>query len=415
MGCNHCLEPTCLRGCPVNAYTKDAITGIVRHSADACIGCQYCTWTCSYGVPQYDESRGVVGKCDMCHARLEHGQTPACVTACPEGAIAIEVVRVEDWRTAIAATAPAAGLPVGDGSVSTTRMTLPRILPPDAKPIGREAVEPQPAHWTLVLMTVLTQLAVGAFGTIWLLQILGPSLALHRAAASSLVAAAIGLTGATLHLGRPLRAYRAFKGWRHSWLSREVLLFTAFGASGAGYTTALWLGHRAAVPLGAGTVLLGLAGVAASACIYRVRSRPAWDTSLTLVQFITTAALLGPLTAVAAGASGARGLVLITAFAGMLQLAVVAIRYLRLTAVRTFALTGAARLLSTRFKNHLIGRGALLAVGGIVLPLAGDGALLWAALLLAVGGELLGRYLFFVTAVPVHMLAPYVDVERAAA
>jgi hypothetical protein len=133
------------------------------------------------------------------------------------------------------------------------------------------------------------------------------------------------------------------------------------------------------------------------------------------VQFITTAALLGPLTAAAAGASGTRGLALITAFTGMLQLAVVAIRYLRLTAVRTFALTGAARLLSTRFKNHLIGRGALLTVGGIVLPLAADGALLWAALLLAVGGELLGRYLFFVTAVPVHMLAPYVDVEREAA
>ena len=40
MGCNHCLEPTCLEGCPVDAYTKDPATGIVGHSADACIGCQ---------------------------------------------------------------------------------------------------------------------------------------------------------------------------------------------------------------------------------------------------------------------------------------------------------------------------------------------------------------------------------------
>jgi hypothetical protein len=31
-----------------------------------------------------------------------------------------------------------------------------------------------------------------------------------------------------------------------------------------------------------------------------------------------------------------------------------------------------------------------------------------AALLLAVGGEILGRYLFFVSVVPKHMAAPYV-------
>ena len=89
MGCNHCLEPTCLSGCPVDAYTKDPTTGIVLHSADTCIGCQYCTWNCSYGVPQYNSERGVVGKCDMCHGRLELGQAPACVSACPSGAIAI--------------------------------------------------------------------------------------------------------------------------------------------------------------------------------------------------------------------------------------------------------------------------------------------------------------------------------------
>ena len=29
MGCNHCLEPTCMTGCPVDAYSKDPVTGIV--------------------------------------------------------------------------------------------------------------------------------------------------------------------------------------------------------------------------------------------------------------------------------------------------------------------------------------------------------------------------------------------------
>ncbi len=83
MGCNHCLDADCLKGCPVDAYTKDPVTGIVLHSADACIGCSYCVWNCPYSVPQFNPERGVVGKCDMCKGRLDEGLEPACVNACP--------------------------------------------------------------------------------------------------------------------------------------------------------------------------------------------------------------------------------------------------------------------------------------------------------------------------------------------
>src|SRR5713101_4031490 len=128
MGCNHCLEPSCLVGCPVDAYKKDPETGVVLHSADACIGCQYCTWNCSYGVPQYNPERGVVGKCDMCHGRLTEGREPACVNACPESAIRIEIVNIEEWKQEYSANANAPGLPSADDSISTTRITLPENL-----------------------------------------------------------------------------------------------------------------------------------------------------------------------------------------------------------------------------------------------------------------------------------------------
>ena len=415
MGCNHCVNPTCLSGCPVDAYSKDPVTGIVRHSADACIGCEYCTWNCSYGVPQYNPERGVVGKCDMCHGRLALGQSPACVSACPEGAIAIEIVKTDDWRRAHAAAVPGRGVPTADGSVSTTRITLPKELPPNARPLDLSNVRPEAAHWPLVIMTVLTQLAVGAFATIWLLQLLGASTRLGVAALTSLVVAGLALTASTLHLGRPIHAYRALKMWRRSWLSREVVLFTGFAAIAGAYAGVLWFGLPDGPVIGGVTVLLGVGGVTASAYIYRVPSRPAWNTPYTLVQFNLTGALLGPLLTAAVGATDDRWVLVAAAAMGGAQLLLLALRFFRLVAAGRIELQGTARLLSTTLKSRFLFRTALLAVGAVVLPLMASAPLLWLALLLALAGEILGRYLFFVSVVPTHMAAPYLELGSEAA
>jgi len=449
MGCNHCVEPTCLSGCPVDAYTKDPATGIVRHSADACIGCQYCTWNCSYGVPQYNPERGVVGKCDMCYGRLEMDQAPACVSACPTGAIAIEIVNIAEWRDLYAAAAAAPGVPAEDGSVSTTRITMPAQLPPNAKPIDLTHIRPAEPHWPLVVMTVLTQLSVGAFATIWMLQLLGASTHLGIAALTSLMVGGLALAASTLHLGRPVHAYRAVKMWKRSWLSREVLLFSAFSGVAAVYAAALWLLGPAeagpyvpflqtwgpAVPylrmwgpavagsaaiLGALTVLLGLAGVTASAYIYRVPSRPAWNTRFTVVQFHVTAGVLGPLFAAAVGAGDRGWLAVAAASMAGAGIVLLALRFFRLTASDRVELKGTARLLSTTLASRFVVRGMLLAVGGVVLPLLAladpqNPFCLPLALVLAIGGEILGRYLFFTSVVPTHMAAPYLALQSEAA
>ena len=416
MGCNHCLDPTCLAGCPVDAYSKDAATGIVHHSADTCIGCQYCTWNCSYGVPQFNPERGVVGKCDMCHGRLSRGQQPACVSACPEGAIAIEIVDVSDWRSAVARSEAAAGLPADDASVSTTRLTLPPSLPPNARPLGLTHPALEDPHWPLVVMTVLTQLSVGTFVSIWLLQLSGAVDRLGTAALISLAVGGLALAASTLHLGRPVHAYRAVRMWRRSWLSREVLLFGVFAKVAALYAAALWFSLPGSVWVGAVTAALGLGGVTATACIYRVASRPAWNTPLTLLRFLTTAALLGALSAAAAGAGTPEGLALAAAAFAMTQVLLLAVGFLGMIGSNSVELRGTARLLSTRLAPHFLLRGALLVIGGVVLPLAGPSApVLALAAMLALSGELLGRYLFFVSVVPKHMTTPYLAMGSEAA
>jgi formate dehydrogenase iron-sulfur subunit len=86
--CMHCLKPACVSACTVGALRKTA-EGPVVYEADKCIGCRYCQYACPFGVPAYDwdNALGLIHKCQMCVTRLAEGQPPACVEACPNGAL----------------------------------------------------------------------------------------------------------------------------------------------------------------------------------------------------------------------------------------------------------------------------------------------------------------------------------------
>jgi len=295
MGCNHCLDPDCLRGCPVNAYTKDPHTGIVLHSAEACIGCQYCVWNCPYSVPQFNPERGVVGKCDMCHGRLSDGFEPACVSACPDGAISIEIVNVDAWRADYSA-AESPGMPAAGQTISTTRITLPSKSVVSLERVDMDRIRPEHAHMSLVLMTTLMQAVVGSLATL-LAQRAVNALTLTLL----LLATAFTLNISVFHLGRPAYAWRALKMWRRSWLSREVLLFTLFFGALSLATAVSWLRTIRifaipAVALDATALtaaILGIAGLLASAFIYLVPARPAWNMAHTPLDFLLSAAVIG--------------------------------------------------------------------------------------------------------------------------
>lgn len=422
MGCNHCLEPSCMTGCPVEAYAKDAATGIVLHSADTCIGCQYCTWNCSYGVPQYNPERGVVGKCDMCHNRLAEGMAPACVNACPEGAIAIEIVDALQWRIDHL-TADAPGLPSSQDSLSTTRVTQPATLPPDTGRVDTRQIHLEDAHSQLVLMLVFTQMSVGAFGCLWLLQLTGASDGLIKPALVSLVIAALSLAASTFHLGRPIHAWCALRGWRHSWLSREVIGLSAFAGAATLYAGLLVLGEvthtvPANVQLAAGliTLLCGLTGVGCSARLYAVKARPAWNSPATPTEFLCTGLLLGSLFVRATGFSGAEWLASTAFVAAGLQLGTQVVKFLWLTRSEEFELRASAILISSRLDRLLLMRFAALVVSGMFLPLQFDST--WASvatLLIAIGTELLGRWIFFVSVVPKSIASSFSATRSKAA
>ncbi len=405
MGCNHCLEAACLKGCPVDAYRKDNATGIVLHDPKICIGCQYCTWNCPYGVPQFNDERGVVGKCDMCYGRLAEDREPACVAACPEQAIRIEIVQIKQWRESYQTQANAPGLPPAETTVSTTRITLPARLESGFEKADHHRVRPEHPHWPLVFTLVLTQMSVGAFFTLFLN--FAPGIDLKWAAAVALLAGVIALAASTAHLGRPIHAYRALKMWRRSWLSREVLSFTLFAGAATVYAAGLWADLAVSGAAGLATCFAGLAGVISSAFIYLVPARPAWNGWTTLAEFFLSGALLGP---VLAG-----GLREHLPYVAALILAVSAAKYVRLARSAETEMRQSARLL----RNDLGGvaglRFALLLAGTLLALFTSGQPWAWGSLTLLVSSEIAGRYLFFVSVVPRNVAASFFQGNQVAA
>jgi molybdopterin-containing oxidoreductase family iron-sulfur binding subunit len=122
--CQQCGAHTpCVSVCPQQAVDIDPDTGIVGQMPERCLGCRYCMAACPYHAryfnwsdPQWPSGmeralnpavaprmRGVVEKCNFCHARLQAAERtaaaegkrdidpaeylPACVEACPAKAI----------------------------------------------------------------------------------------------------------------------------------------------------------------------------------------------------------------------------------------------------------------------------------------------------------------------------------------
>jgi DMSO reductase anchor subunit len=419
-------------------------------------------------VPKYSGRLGIVRKCDMCSSRLASGEAPACVQACPNEAIRITVVEqstvIERYATATEATnagalttiLPLLGARAGaradnhhksnrssialsnsflPGSPSPT-ITLPTTRYKSAKPLHQSLgpadayeLKPQCAHTPLGIMLVLSQLSVGAFTVE---RVLASSASAGGTGsirpALTLTALLIGLAAlasSTLHLGRPLGAWRVFLGLRKSWLSREIIAFGLFAKLAMLYTASVWFPQFGTPAIQAGlgwaTVASGLLGVFCSAMIYHDTHRDFWHLRYSAAKFLGTTALLGAATSLLVIACASLPAPFLSVLAGLTFIAGVAKLAVELPVFRHLEVEDFSPLHKTALLlDGPLGllhrcRVACGVIGGVALPalltlqtltnvpswiVIGETA---SILIICLAGELIERRLFFVAVQPVKM------------
>lgn len=416
--CHHCAQPACLEGCPVQAYEKDPVTGIVRHLDDQCIGCQYCVLKCPYEVPQYNAARGIVRKCDMCHGRLSAGEAPACVQACPTGAIRIGVASVASVVARGDRGEFLPGAPAPDYTRPSTVYASARALPAGLRAGDEHRVRVEPAHAPLVFMLVLTQAAVGLAAVHGGLSAFAPgALADGVGVRLAMAAAALGLSGiavATLHLGRPQYAFRAFLGLRTSWLSRETVVFGVLAPLLVLHAVALARGAPALLTTAAlrAVIASGALAVACSVMVYADTRRAFWSLGRTGATFLTSTVSLGAafsaaVVAQAGAGSSARALLTIVAASASLKLAFEATIFRHAAAAPVTDLARTARVMRGPLRSVTVTRfalGALAALGAAACAVSGpDPRSALAVVVTLAVAELLERTLFFRAVAAPHM------------
>lgn len=88
LSCLHCRDAPCAASCPAGCITRDEELDIVLLDNSQCIGCGRCARACPHSAIRIHPD-GKAEKCDGCISRQKQGLLPACVKACPFGALTI--------------------------------------------------------------------------------------------------------------------------------------------------------------------------------------------------------------------------------------------------------------------------------------------------------------------------------------
>ncbi|MCF8304675.1 MAG: dimethyl sulfoxide reductase anchor subunit [Bacteroidales bacterium] len=158
-------------------------------------------------------------------------------------------------------------------------------------------------EWSLIIFTLFTQFAVGAFVVTGLVERQQQTASTQNIIISTnaalliiVIAAMVALMASFLHLGNPSNALYALNNLASSWLSREILLLSLFTGGAILFLLLNFksYGSRALRNVTAYmTALTGLLAVFSMAKVYMLETVPVWNTILTPVQFFLTAFILG--------------------------------------------------------------------------------------------------------------------------
>ena len=359
-------------------------------------------------------------------------RTPSCVQACPAGAIEIEVVNKDEWiKNDMAKQGVAPHLPDINITKPTTRYTLPENISMDSyKPADEHITKPAHSELPLVFMTILTQMSVGAMVALGLgeaLSLLGfDNLAQGNFWLSVFVIlpALIGLPLSALHLGRPLMAYKAMKNWRKSWLSREALALGIYAGFGSALAFGYFIESSFLILISIlGACISGIFGIYAQSMIYRIKARPSWNKESTTKSFMASGylglLLVSFILIVQGFYSSSLAILSVTMMISAYQVLVmqdeeIFYTYIQEDEKNYYQLNKTKFLLENNFAKHLKLRYLSLIGFAVCLPLftilllannSIDVALffLLVSFIGSTVSEIIGRYLFYVTVVPLGL------------
>ena len=215
----------------------------------------------------------------------------------------------------------------------------------------------------LILFTLLTQAAIGAFIIFyliypWIAQIAGKA-ATHVMTRSFLLAIGalfgLGLLVSLFHLGTPLLAYRALANLRSSWLSREILFALIFTCLWASVALLEWRQDGASLFQNLLTWLAVISGLGLIYCmsrVYMLRTVQTWNSISTPLSFYITSFILGVILIAVALYLSFQGSSRLQAFSlGMENDLLVGL--LRWIGLGSFCLLGADLLVSSLRKKRL--------------------------------------------------------------